>query len=130
MDNENIKARVTGFTKNSENVSRQISIAALNIQNLIDKYGETNEILNVVRDFYQRKIQEFELLLIIYIDIVNSTDFKRFEESLIPAYESLKNQIEEYILEAKEDLAKVAKKKINKINKPVSTRSLLKKIRL
>lgn len=51
MDNENIKLRLTAFTKNSENLSTQINTTALNIQNLINKYGETNETFNVIKDF-------------------------------------------------------------------------------
>ncbi len=137
MDNEILKSRIEGFIDLIVRVVNRVTTTKKTLESVITEHGKTKEILDLVKQFYQMKIHEFELLQIIFNDIANNEDFKKLENSQMKdAINNLKNQLEEFISQAQEDLAdqlkieQVAKKSVLKANAPLTTKALLKTLGL
>jgi hypothetical protein len=137
MDNEILKSRIEGFIDLIVRVVNRVTTTKKTLEAVITEHGKTKEILDLVKQFYQMKIHEFELLQIIFNDITNNEDFKKLENSQMKdAINNLKNQLEEFISQAQEDLAdqlkieQVAKKSVLKANAPLTTKALLKTLGL
>ena len=122
--NENLKIRITNYRVAFEKFTLRLEATSINIQKVIDNYGQNDITIELVKNFYKMKIEEIELFNIIYEDIVNSKDFDSFRDILRDKLKEFKLKNQEIELQARADLAQLKKKKVKKI-KSLSVKSML-----
>ncbi|MFT3912263.1 MAG: hypothetical protein QM737_22740 [Ferruginibacter sp.] len=100
-DSQLMRKRVTDFVQLVTKFLIRAKQSLSNIQAVSDEQVR----IELVKDFYQMKIDTTELFQIIYTDLINSKEFAYIKDEVTPTLNQLHAAMEETITNARADLA-------------------------
>ena len=113
MDSQTMRQQMTAFTDSSTRTFSRVVRTKEVIEKIISQNGETKEVSDLVKLFYQMIVDEYELLLLLLNNLSEDSYVKELRSSheLEEGLTSIKNILEGSIADAKEHLKSHKKKK-------------------